>query len=302
MRIAPSSPGLALPRVLLDPPKYNGALFQQNPDGKVEILKLSGQTSPEGPPDIGGDAAPNNEVFISVNGIDQDWEEHHQQIKNWWHGGFPNGADLGQPIVGIHEGNRSGLSDQVRVFKNTLLLKKLQAGWSSAEKIQKAAYKNDPSIKTIHDQLRQNLAVGRKLTLMAHSGGGSQVALAMSILAKEDDGLWAEAIGKNVRVLGTAATATRDDFRQAGVEDQNIFLTYSLRDPVPSFYRTPTSLRKPWTIAQAAARGLAVSVRTGFQAGPYHEGQYIFDKNMTPRGNRITKFVEGGPGGTYQLP
>ena len=123
----------------------------------------------------------------------------------------------------------------------------------------------------------------------------------MAILAKAEDGAWAEAISEKVRVLGTAATATRDDFRQAGVQDENIFLTYSLRDPVPSFYRTPTSLKKPSSIARAAARGLAVSARTGFQAGPYHEGQYIFGQNMTPEGSRIVKFVEGGPGGTYQL-
>lgn len=306
MRIAPSTPALAPslvhPGVLLDPPKYNGALFQQAPDGEVKILRLSGETSPDGPPDIGTDGAVNDEVFISVNGIDQDWEEHHQQIKNWWHGGFSDGADLKRPVTGIHQGNRPGLADQVRVFKNTMLLKTLQAGWCSTEKIQKSAYKSDPAVKTIHDQLRQNLAVGRNITMMAHSGGGSQVALALAILSREDDGLWAEAISKNVRVLGTAATATRDDFQQSGVQDKNIFLTYSLRDPVPSFYRNPTSFKKPWTMVQATLQGLAVSVSTGFRAGPHHEGQYIFEQNMTPDGNRIAKFVEGGPGGTYQLP
>lgn len=302
MQVASPQPSFALPRVLLDPPKYNGALFQQNPDGQVKILKLSGETSPDGPPDIKDDGVVGGEVFLSVNGIDQDWEEHHQQIKDWWHGGFASGEDLKRPIIGIHEGNRPGLKDQFRIFKNTMLLKQLQGGFSSPEKIQKAAYKNDPSVKAVHDQLRQNLSVGRKITLMAHSGGGSQVALAMAILAKEDDGLWQSAISKDVRVLGTAATATRDDFRQAGVEDQNIFLTYSPRDPVPSFYTTPTSLRRPWTLARAAIRGLGVSFKTGFQAGPYHEGAYIFEKNLTPEGNRITRFAQGGPGGTYPLP
>ena len=147
MRIAPSTPSLVHPGVLLDPPKYNGAIFQQDSDGTVKILKLSGQTSPDGPPDIGPEAAPNDEVFISVNGIDQDWEEHHQQIKDWWQGGFPNGANFERPVIGIHQGNRPGLADQVRVFKNTMLLKTLQAGWSSAEKTQSPPIRTTPRSK-----------------------------------------------------------------------------------------------------------------------------------------------------------
>jgi hypothetical protein len=285
-----------------EPPELRGALFQQEPDGTVKILRTSGQTSPISPPDIGDDAAVGGEVFISVNGIDQDWAGHRQQIKDWYHGGFSTGANWSRPIIGIHEGDRKGVSDQVRILKNTLLLKTLQAGLASVERVRKAAYANDPSVKTIYDQLRQSLAVGRQVTLMAHSGGGSQVALAMSLLAQEQDGLWEGAIGSQVRVMATAATATRDDLRQAGLLDKNMFMTYSKRDSVPGFYRTPTDLRRPSSLLRAGVRGLSLFAREKMRPGPWHQGHYIFGQNMTPDGSRIVQFLEGGRGGIHPVP
>lgn len=284
-----------------DPPELRGALFQQEPDGTVKVLRYSGQTSPTSPPDVGEDAAAGGEVFISVNGIDQDWASHRQQIRDWYHGGFSTGANWQRPIVGVHEGDRKGAADTLRVFKNTLILKTLQGGLGSLEGIRQAAYANDPSVKTIHDQLRQSLAVGRRVTLMAHSGGGSQVALALSLLAREKDGLWEDAISQDVRVMATAATCTRDDLRQAGVSDCNIFMTYSNKDSVPGFYRSPTSLLRPLSVARAAARGLYLRAWEKLRPGPWHQGHYIFQHNMTAEGSRIVKFLEGGPGGIYPI-
>lgn len=284
-----------------EPPELRGVLFQQERDGTVKVLRYSGQTSPTSPPDVGEDAVVDGEVFFSVNGIDQDWAGHRQQIKDWYHGGFSTGANWDRPIVGIHEGDRKGAADILRVLKNTLILKSFQAGLGGLEKTRRAAYANDPSVKTIHDQLRQNLAVGRQVTLMAHSGGGSQVALALTLLAQEGE-KWENAIADKVRVMGTAATCTREDLRQAGVEDQNIFMTYSKRDPVPGFYRTPTSLHKPWSVLRAGARGLRLLVGEKLKPGPWHEGHYIFEQNMTPQGSRIVNFLEGGSGGTSPLP
>lgn len=283
-------------------PELRGALFQQNRDGTVRVLKYSGQTSPDSPPDIGPDAAVGGEVFLSVNGIDQDWAGHRQQIKDWYHGGFANGADWQRPIIGIHEGDRDGSADILRVLKNTFLLKSLQAGVLSPGTVRKLAYRNDPSVKTIHDQLRQSLAVGRKVTLMAHSGGGSQVALALSLLSEEKDGLWEEAIGRSVRVMCTAATCTHDDLARAGVRDENLFTTYSKQDSVPGFYRTPTDLRKPWSILRAGARGLYLRMREKVKPGPWHQGHYIFDRNTDSDGCRIVKFLEGAKGGVYPIP
>ena len=296
-----SAPPLAVYGPTEDPPELRGALFQQERDGTVKILRTSGQTSPTSPPDIGQDAAANGEVFISVNGIDQDWAGHRQQIKDWYHGGFSTGANWNRPIIGIHEGDRKTASDQVRILKNTLILKVLQSGFAPVDTVKKAAYQNDPSVKTIYDQLRQSLEVGRKVTLMAHSGGGSQVALAMSILAREKDGLWEDAIGDKVRVMATAATATRDDLVRAGVKEENVFMTYSKKDAVPGFYRTPTDLRRPFSLLRAGVRGGYLRLREKMNPGPWHQGHYIFEHNMTPQGSRIVNFLEGGKSGTYPI-
>ena len=78
-----------------EPPELYGALFQQQRDGTVKVLRYSGQTSPGTRPDIGEDAAPDGEVFISVNGIDQSWADHRQQITDWYHGGFESGLEVG---------------------------------------------------------------------------------------------------------------------------------------------------------------------------------------------------------------
>ena len=63
-----------------------GLLFQQNPDGKVTILARSGQTDPDSPPDIPSEAVHDNRVFISVDGIGQDWTRHREQISDWFQG------------------------------------------------------------------------------------------------------------------------------------------------------------------------------------------------------------------------
>ncbi len=286
---------------LQDPPELRGALFQQETDGTVTLLRYSGETSPVSPPDIGDDAAVDGHVFFSVNGIGQDWKGHRQQIKDWFHGGFDSGANLERPIIGIHEGDRHPVLDGARVIKNTLLLKTLQAG-ASSETIKRAAYYNDPSVKTIYDQMRQSLTAGRQITLMAHSGGGSQVALAMSILAKEEDGLWQAVVNDKVRVMATAATASREDFLQAGIREENLFMTGSAKDPVPGFYQTHIEFRRPWTAAKAIGQGVSKIPGLILNPGPYHDGQYIFDHNWTPEGSRIATFLDGGPGGSFPLP
>lgn len=301
MLIRPSTAFATTARLTPDPPELRGALFQQEPDGTVKILRTSGQTSPDGPPDIPIEALHQGEVFLSVNGIDQDWQGHQQQIKDWYHGGFSNGANWNRPVIGIHEGDRPGAADIGRVFKNTMLLKRLQAHLGTVEAVKQAAYNNDPSVKAIHDQVRQSLAAGRQVTLMAHSGGGSQVALALTLLSREGEGAWADEITSKVRVMGTAATATRGDFERAGVKDENLFLTSSQNDAVPAFYRTDTDLKNPISLLRGGVRGLSLYVKNKFQLGQWHEGHYIFSQNDRPGGNRIVDFLNGAPGGSYPI-
>lgn len=286
-----------------EPPELRGVLFQQDKDGTVTLLKRSGESRPDGPPDIPSEAVINDQVFISVDGIGQDWNRHREQIRDWFHGGMPDGADLARPIIGIHEGEgKNGLQDVWRIIKNTALLKSLQAGCRSPESVKQAAYRNDPAVKTIYDQLRQSLNAGRQVTFMAHSGGGAQVALAMSILGKEEDARYAEALGKSVRVMGTAAAASSEDFLKAGVRQENLFMTGSRRDPVHRFFRTHMDFRRPLSVPIAVGDGILGSIQFLFKRGPYHEGEYIFAQNRSPSGNRIETFLKGGPGGLHPLP
>ncbi len=146
MLIRPLAATNVPPRTMFkpDPVELHGALFQQNPDGAVRVLKHSGQTLPDGPPDIPQSALHQGEVFLSVNGIDQDWAGHHQQIKDWYHAGFPNGANWDRPVLGVHEGDRPGMADIGRVFRNTFLLKGLQAGLGTPEAVKRRPTKTTP--------------------------------------------------------------------------------------------------------------------------------------------------------------
>lgn len=285
-----------------EPPELRGVLFLQETDGAVTLLRRSGETDPNGPPDIPPEAAPNDEVFISVDGIGQDWGRHREQISEWFHGGMPSGANLNRTIVGIHEGEgKNGLTDGWRIVKDTAILKSLQAGFISADTAKKAAYRTDPAVKTIYDQLRQSLEASRQVTFMVHSGGGAQVALAMSILAKEQEGRLQQAVGESVRVMGTAAAASPEDFRRAGVKTENLFLTGSRKDPVHRFFRKHMNFRKPLSVVKALGDGIAGSVGFLLKKGPYHEGEYIYQQNMTEQGSRIESFLKGAPGGLYPI-
>ena len=287
-----------------EPPELRGLLFQQERNGDVRVLKYSGQTNPDGPPDIPEDAAIDDEVFISVDGIGQDWDRHRSQIQDWFHGGADYGTELRRPIIGIHEGEgKSGLHDGLRIVKNTLLNKGLQSGWMSPERVRELAYKNDPSVKTIHDQLRQSLQVGRQVTFMAHSGGAAQVALAMSLLATDNDRDWSSELAEKVRVLGTAPAAHRKDFEWAGVKPENIMITGSKKDPVYRFFSNYLEPLKPWSVLPFLYNGVKTSLKFLAKPGPYHQGEYIFSRNKSERGvHAIGEFLDGGPGADKELP
>src|SRR5690606_7867470 len=88
-----------------------------------------------------------------------------------------------------------------------------------------------------HDMVRQCLQVGRQVTLMTHSGGGAQTALALSLLAREEDGRFRSEITAKVRVLSTASAASRQDFEEAGVAPANLLYTGSRKDAVYRIFR-----------------------------------------------------------------
>lgn len=284
-----------------EPPDMKGLLFQQEQDGSVQILARSGETDPDSSPDIPDSALHGDQVFISVDGIGQDWSRHREQIRDWFQGNADYGVDLGGTVIGIHEGEgKNALSDGWRIVKNTALLKALQDGVGDVDKLRDAAYANDPSVKTIHDQLAQSLKVGRKITFMAHSGGASQVALALSLFSQADS--QRQLIEENVRVLGTAPAASSKDFVLAGVRDENVLVTGSKRDPVFQIFKNFWRPRRPWTLLPVVGQALWTGAKFVLKSGPFHQGEYIFEQNRTANSHRIGEFLEGGTGGQNPLP
>ena len=285
-----------------EPPELRGVLFQQETDGTVTLLRSSGETRPDSPPDVGEEAAVDGEVFLSVDGIGQDWQDHRRQISEIFHGGLEVGAKLDRPIIGIHEGQgRNSVADGLRITRGTLILKSLQAHLLSTEKAKKLAYKNDPAVKTIYDQLRQSLKVGRKITLMAHSGGGAQAALAMSILAREDHPGLDEFFGEDVRVMGMAIAASRKDFELSGIPTDSILTTGSRQDPVHRIFHPHLDLKRPLSIVSSLAAGVAKGLRLVIKRGPEHSQSYMMEQNIVNDTHHLQEFLDGGPGGYREL-
>lgn len=289
-----------------EPPHLRGVVFQQSEEGAVDVLAWSGQTRPDVPPDgsptIPESAVKGNRVVISVDGIGQTWQAHQRQIRYVLHGQGEGGADVDQPVIGIHEGaGPSGVHDVARIGRDLTLTKLLQSGLAATEWVAKKAYTIDPAVKSIHDMVRQCLQVGREVTIMTHSGGGAQAALALSILAREDEGRYRPEITDKVRVLSAASATSRRDFEEAGVADENILYTGSRKDAVYRIFRHhihPFAWHKNLI-------PIADAIYSGITHDPngiaYHSPDYIFAENENQEAGRLQGFLEGGPGGSYPL-
>lgn len=285
----------------LEPPELRGVVFEQWPDGRAQILRYSGETTPEGP-DLPADAVVDNEVVFYVDGIGQRLSEHQRQIRSVLHGGQSESANLSRPILGIHEGaGRSTMHDIVRIGKAMALTKSLQYDLAPLDWVRSKAYQVDPSVHSIHNLLRQALVAGHQVTLMCHSGGGAQTALALSILAREEDGRWTEKISDQVRILSLAGAASEQDFKMAGIKSENLLYTGSGRDPVYSAFRNhlgPYSWKSNFKAVYDAAQAGLNYLR---EKKIYHAPDYLFAQHQQTEGNRLEAFLLGGPGGKYEL-
>lgn len=283
-----------------EPPELRGAVFVQSPDGSKQMLRHSGETTPEGP-DIPAHAVVDKEVLIYVDGIGQPIEEQYRQIAALLHGGQEVGANLDRPVIGVHEGSgKTGRDDVVRIGKNVGMTKALQSGLAPTSWVEKAAYKNDPSIKAVKDLLQQTLDAGLKVTMMAHSGGSAQAALALSLLSREQGGRFAPKIQENVRVLSLAGAASPQDYEKSGVAPKNLLYTGSRRDDV---YRTFHNHIHPLAWHRNIPflfGGLSVLLGIGIDRST-HAPDYIFAQHQGKDQNRLESFLSGSPGGRHEL-
>jgi hypothetical protein len=243
-----------------------------------------------------------NRVVISVDGIHQEWSEHQRQIHNFLEGQSSVGADVHQPVIGIHEGaSKNILQDIWRITKVKGMIQLLHSGLVPLAWAEKKMYKIDPAIKSVHDEVEQSLLAGRKVQLMTHSGGGTEAAAALALLSKEG---MRDQIGRDVRLLSIASAAAHKDFTNAGLKSENIYYTGSKKDPVYYMFRhymSPLSLGSDLAFGIDVARYALSFLHKDPKELYYHSPDYIFAQNMSPEGQRIQKFLDGGAGGQYPL-
>lgn len=291
-----------------EPKPLHGMLALCYPTGRYTVLRSSGETRPEippgGQPDIPQAAAPNGRVVMQVNGIGEEFGYQLETIGRFLQATTPveHGANVGQPVVAVHQGvDRNSVADVARITADLGGLRLLEKGALPLAWIQKAVYRFDPTVRTLHDELKQSLAVGRDVTLVAMSGGGSESALALNLLAREEGGRYRDLIRDHVRVLGLAPAASRRDFEAAGVQSPNLYATGSQRDPVYQFGRHSAGV----PMVPGFVPGIAALASTFLRYGstPTHSQDYIFAASAAQQGGHpIQGFLDGGPGGDYTLP
>ena len=281
-----------------EPPELKGVVFRQDPDGSHQILRYSGETTPDGS-DLPADVIVDNEVLIYVDGIGQRLREHQRQIRAVIHGAdLPGG--LNRPVIGVHEGaGPSTLADVARIGRNITFTKALQWGIFNKDWVKKAAFNNDPAVQSVYNLVRQSLAAGVQVTLMTHSGGGAETALALTLLSREEN--FKEAIQDSVRVLSTASAASQKDFLDAGVRSENLYYTGSTRDAVYRGFRHHIHQSKWWTSLPTALDAGVAALKAQGAMGLFHSVDYIFHNHETTEGNRLENFLRGGPGQKHEL-
>jgi hypothetical protein len=131
--------------------------------------------------------------------------------------------------------------------------------------------------------------------LAAHSGGGAETAVALTILEHEDGGRFAKSIGDHVRLLEAAPAASFKDFELAGVRPENIYYTASDKDPV---YKAFGTFVPPNSWAQTATNALhAIAAMTHSGAFAHHSPYNIFAHNVTDGQSAIQHFIDGAKNG-----
>ena len=152
-------------------------------------------------------------------------------------------------------------------------------------------------MKSVHDEILQCLKAGHDVTLAAHSGGGAESALALTILKREGYG---QAIADHVRLLEFAPAAAPEDFTLAGMKAENLYYTGSHQDPVWALFHNYV---QPPLQPQVLANVLrALNDLAHPDAVQYHSPYYIFANNETPGGkSAIQQFLNGGAGGDHSF-
>lgn len=290
-----------------DPPALRGVVYTRYPSGNLDFIAWSGETKPDVGPDgksiIPDSAVANNRVVMFVDGIRQSLPHQILTVRDLLQAPeLPDdyGCSVRQPVIGVHQGVGPHLaSDIKRIVGDFSLLKAMQASFIDPQRCAGTVAKWDPSVKAVHDLVRQSLEVGRDVTIGAFSGGGTQVALALTMLSREEGGRFRQQVGDHVRVMAMTPGASVRDFEKAGVKRENIEYVAGKRDPVYQLFRTYVGVDAGLGNVVGLARGaVAVARIAAHPANVEHDVYFLFEHSRTPEGEEpIQKFLDGGAGG-----
>lgn len=289
-----------------DPPAFRGVVYTRYPSGSLDFVAWSGETSPDVGPDgqsiIPADAVVDNRVMMYVDGIRQSLPQQIGTVRDLLQAPeLPDdyGVSVRQAVVGVHQGVGAHVfSDIKRIVGDFSLLKALQASFLGVERCAATAAKLDPSVKAVHDLVRQSLQVGRDVTIGAFSGGGTQVALALTLLSREEGGRYRQQVSDHVRILALTPGASSRDFEKAGVKPENIEYVAGKDDPVYQLFRTYVGPDAGLGNIVGLARGtVALARMIAHPANVQHDAYYLFEHSRQPDGQEpIQAFMDGGAG------
>lgn len=261
-----------------EPRKLRGAVYVQTPAGDIQARRDRSV-----PPQ----AIADNRVVIYLDGIHQSIGEQQRQIRELMSG-------MGRPIVGVHEGSgKTILHDSHRQANNLLALKTIQGGGLSAETLRSRIFKNDPAVKSVFNLLRSGMDAGTDITLITHSGGGIEGALALAMLNEKGYG---PKISQHLRVLSLASGVAPEDFTRMGVKSENLFYTGSKADLAFQLARNFLPVAVPGALGGA----LAWALERPFEEVLAHSPDYLFQANGQAE---LESFMEGkSPGKFSEVP
>jgi hypothetical protein len=273
-----------------DAPAAHGELYEIRPSEPLRVLRQRDETRPNGA-DVPDDAVSNRRVVLGVEGVDGKPASYDRMLSSTLLG-TSSAVDLQQPILMVHEGIETcaGVS-LARIMRDDCELKELEHGDRLAPE---TIFAHDPAVKTTRDVLQQSLDRGLDVLLLAHSGGGTESALALSLLSSEDSKYRGE-IRDHVKVLSLAGASTPIDYEAAGVPADHVLYVGDSRDPVA---RTVSRGDDPKQSPVEGRRELLDAVRSfasdsdGFHA---HQPDNIVRQNQA----EVAAFLVGGPGGVH---
>ncbi len=250
--------------------------------------------------DVPPQAVVNNREVMVVEGVGGEIPWYTGIIQKTFQSSEPGFVNVHQPVLGVHEGlGPNRLHDMARLFKNVAYLKQIEMSPATPEQVA-AIYRNDPAVKTVHDQVRDALDRGRDLVLVPHSGGGAETALALHILTQED-GRYRPLIEKHLRILHIAAAAALEDYEQAGVPASNIYYTAIARDEVWQLAHVYVDPHDPGAGLSTVLPTVGGLLRSNFGGNSdAHSPDNIIRANAAPDGHQpVADFLAGGPGGVH---